>query len=79
MEVVAGAAQKVQVIGDVLIFIKGVFCQKDRQLGLDAKARAKGFFQKIPVSQGGFCMVVKKQQVQGETVGGREFGCGKGF
>ena len=29
--------QKIQVVRDILIFIKSIFCQKDRQLRLDAK------------------------------------------
>ena len=48
------ADQKVHIICNILIFIKGIFRKKDRQLGLNPKTWPQRLFQKVAVTKRDF-------------------------
>ena len=72
LEIFFCAAEQIQVVGDVLIGVEGVFRQQYRQLRLDPEAWAKRLFQKIIVAQRGFGVVVKEEQIKGQAIGSTE-------
>lgn len=72
LEIFFCAAEQIQVVGDVLIGVEGVFRQQYRQLRLDPEAWAKRLLQKIIVAQRGFGVVVKEEQIKGQAIGSTE-------
>ena len=72
MKVRPDGGEKVEIIGDILIFIKSVFRQKYGKLGLNAETWAKWFLEKIIVAQRGFGVVVKEEQIKGQAIGSTE-------
>ena len=68
MEIFRNAGEKVQVVGNVLVFIEGVFSKKNGKLGLDAKAWAKGLLQEMIISARSLSMEIKEQHIKSETV-----------
>lgn len=72
LEIFFCAAEQIQVVGDVLIGVEGVFGQQYRQLRLDPEAWAKRLFQKKIVAQRGFGVVVKEEQIKGQAIGSTE-------
>ena len=60
--------QQIQIIGNILIFVKGVFRQKDRELGLDAETGRKHFLQKFVSFQRSLRMEIQEQHIQSEAV-----------
>ena len=60
--------EKVEIIGDILIFIKSVFRQKYGKLGLNAETWAKWFLEKIIVAQRFFRMIIEEHGIQGQLI-----------
>ena len=60
MKVRPDGGEKVEIIGDILIFIKSVFRQKYGKLGLNAETWAKWVLEKIIVAQRFFRMIIEE-------------------
>ena len=51
LKVWADGGEKIEVVGDITIFIKGIFRQKNRKLSLNTKTWAKRLLKQIIVAQ----------------------------
>lgn len=79
LEIISCGGEQIQVVGDVLIIIEAILCKEDGELSLNAKAGAKGLFQKVMFPKRGLGVVVEQEHVEGQAVCRGKFGCGKGF
>ena len=71
--------EKVEIIGDILSFIKSVFRQKYRKLGLNTKTWPKWFLEKIIVAQRFFRMIIEEHGIQSQLVFRGKAAVAKGF